>query len=522
MFNLRTLGVAQKLWLFIGCSLLGVLGVAGVLLASEGRLILEERKSAVRQTVQTAHSLAVYYHGRIGAGGLGEAEARAQAIAAIRALRYGDGEYFWINDMQPAIVMHAVKPGLEGKDASDIKDPTGLALFTEFTRVVRSQGAGFVAYQWPRPGSEQPVDKVSYVAGFAPWGWVIGSGVYVDNVKAAVAVRVYAFGAVTLVITLALLGLGALIRRSLMRQLGGEPALATAATHRMAGGDLACLVEVQRGDQDSLMFALRDMRDGMSAIVGRVRTGSDNILVASQEIACGNLDLSQRTEQTAGNLQQAASSLEQLTANVRQSADAAQQADQLAASASGVARRGGEVFSQVVGTMGDIDKASRQIADIIGVIDGIAFQTNILALNAAVEAARAGEQGRGFAVVAGEVRGLAQRSATAARQIKGLIDTSVDKVATGSRQVADAGATMAEIVSSVQRVSDIIGEISVAAGEQHSGIAQVNQAVTQLEHMTQQNAALVEQSAASAASLRAQAEQLAQAVAVFHVADAAA
>ncbi|NHK98059.1 chemotaxis protein [Rubrivivax benzoatilyticus] len=251
--------------------------------------------------------------------------------------------------------------------------------------------------------------------------------------------------------------------------------------------------------------------------LAEVRASADSIRTASNEIATGNLDLSQRTEQTAGSLQQTASSMEQLTGNVRQSADAARQANQLAGSAADTAQRGGEVVAQVVSTMDQINTSSKKIADIIGVIDGIAFQTNILALNAAVEAARAGEQGRGFAVVAGEVRALAQRSASAAREIKTLIGDSVDKVEAGARLVGDAGSTMQEIVASVQRVSDIIGEISAATAEQSSGIAQVNGAVNQLDQMTQQNAALVEQSAAAAGSLREQGTRLAELVATFHL-----
>src|SRR5207249_10337976 len=240
------------------------------------------------------------------------------------------------------------------------------------------------------------------------------------------------------------------------------------------------------------------------------------ISTASTEIAHGNADLSARTEQTASNLQQTASSMAQLTGTVRQSADAASQANQLASSASAVAQRGGEVVTQVVSTMDEITASSKKIADIIGVIDGIAFQTNILAWKAAVEAARAGEQGRGLAVVAGEVRSLAQRSAEAAKEIKALIGTSVDKVETGSKLVQDAGTTMNEIAS-VQRVSDIIGEITAASSEQSSGIGQVNTAVTQLDQMTQQNAALVEQSAAAAESLKEQARKLSGVVSTFRL-----
>jgi methyl-accepting chemotaxis protein len=262
------------------------------------------------------------------------------------------------------------------------------------------------------------------------------------------------------------------------------------------------------------------MRAQFSQVVGEVRNGVESVSTASGEIAAGNQDLSSRTEQQASSLQETAASMEELTTTVKQSADNARQANQLANTASEAASKGGAVVGQVVSTMEEITASSRKIADIISVIDGIAFQTNILALNAAVEAARAGEQGRGFAVVAGEVRNLAQRSAQAAREIKTLISDSVEKVDAGSKQVAEAGATMNEIVTQVRRVTDLIGEISSAALEQSSGIGQVNEAITQMDQVTQQNAALVEQSAAAAASLKAQANQLAEAVAVFKLSHA--
>ena len=308
--------------------------------------------------------------------------------------------------------------------------------------------------------------------------------------------------------------MGWLITRSLTLRLGH----AADAARAMAGGDLTASITVEGHDESGqLLASLVTMQDALRRLIGDVRAGSDSMSTASAQIASGNQDLSARTEQTAGNLQQAASSLEELTGTVRQTADSARTANQLAASASSVAQRGGAVVSQVVATMDDINASSKKIADIIGVIDGIAFQTNILALNAAVEAARAGEQGRGFAVVASEVRSLAQRSAEAAREIKGLIGASVEKVDSGSRLVTDAGSTMTEIVASVQRVSDIIGEISAAAAEQSSGISLVNNAVAQLDQATQQNAALVEESAAAAESLKDQSQQLARLVSTFRI-----
>ena len=296
---------------------------------------------------------------------------------------------------------------------------------------------------------------------------------------------------------------------------------AVAVAQRVAQGDLSSDIVVRSQDETGqLMAALRDMNTALVGIVGEVRGGTDTIATASAQIAVGTMDLSSRTEQQASSLEETASSMEELTAAVKQNADNALAARSLASAASTVAVKGGAVVSEVVQTMGSINASSRKIADIIGVIDGIAFQTNILALNAAVEAARAGEQGRGFAVVATEVRNLAQRSASAAKEIKGLIDDSVEKVGTGSKLVDQAGATMQEVVDSVQRLSAIIGEITDASEEQRLGIEQVNEAISQMDQVTQQNAALVEEAAAAANAMQDQAAQLSHAVQVFRLKDA--
>jgi len=321
-----------------------------------------------------------------------------------------------------------------------------------------------------------------------------------------------------IVLSLVSLAVGGTMAYVITRSVAGPVGDAVKAAQVIAGNDLSQRLDSTRRDElGDLLRALSGMQASLQQVVGQVRSSTDSISTASAEIATGNQDLSQRTEQTASNLQETASSMEQLTGTVKQSADSARQANQLAASAAEVAARGGSVVAQVVSTMNEITASSKKIADIIGVIDGIAFQTNILALNAAVEAARAGEQGRGFAVVASEVRSLAGRSADAAKEIKTLIGASVDRVEAGSRLVADAGATMTEIVGSVQRVSDIIGEITAASAEQSDGIGQVNVAVAQLDQMTQQNAALVEESAAAAESLRQQARSLTQVVGTFRL-----
>jgi len=318
-----------------------------------------------------------------------------------------------------------------------------------------------------------------------------------------------------LVAVLAAAGIVFWLVRHIMSQLGGEPAYAVEVAQAISAGDFSRAVILEKGDTSSLLYSINAMRENLTGTIGEIRNATETISVASSQIAAGNQDLSNRTESQASSLEETASSMEELTSTVKQNAENARQANQLVVSTADIAVKGGQVVGRVVDTMASIKDSSRKIADIIGVIDGIAFQTNILALNAAVEAARAGEQGRGFAVVASEVRNLAQRSAGAAKEIKSLIEDSVGKVDAGGKLVDEAGKTMDEIVNSVKRVTDIMSEIAAASSEQSAGIEQVNQAVGQMDEMTQQNAALVEEAAAAAESLQNQAGQLVQAVSVF-------
>ena len=309
------------------------------------------------------------------------------------------------------------------------------------------------------------------------------------------------------------------ITRGLLKQLGGEPGYTAKIAGSIAEGDLSIAIDTKSTDRGSLLTEMKQMRNSLVDIVSQVRRGTHTITTASREIAAGNTDLSSRTELQASSLEKTASAMEELTSTVKQNADNAREANQLAATASDVARKGGDVVSQVVGTMGEINSSASKIADIIGVIDGIAFQTNILALNAAVEAARAGEQGRGFAVVASEVRNLAQRSAAAAKEIKQLIGDSVEKIGRGSKLVGQAGQTMDEVVASVKRVTDIMSDIASASAEQSAGIEQVNLSIIEMDGMTQQNAALVEEAAAAFQSLQDQAAELQRVVSIFKLAE---
>jgi methyl-accepting chemotaxis protein len=518
MANKFSLTVSKKLWLLVSSAVAGIAVLTAIFLLSERTLIMEERKNAIRQEIETASSVIVHFQELAAKGALPEDEAKAKALEAVKAMRFGDGNYYFIFNTQLRMVMQPIKPELEGTDLTENKDPAGKHLFVEMANAVKADGAGFVPYMWPKPGQQEAVPKISYAKGIPVWGWIVGSGVYVDTVEAVFWQRLGIFSAGAALLVAVLGAISFFIARSITRPL--TQAVRVAKT--VAAGDLTSHIDlVQSNDETGeLLHALREMNESLVRIVGEVRNGAETITTASSEIAHGNMDLSSRTESQAGSLEETASSMEELTSTVKQNADNAFQANGLAQAASEVAVKGGDVVLQVVETMGSINASSRKIVDIIGVIDSISFQTNILALNAAVEAARAGEQGRGFAVVAAEVRTLAQRSASAAKEIKALIDNSVHQVEVGSKLVNLAGDTMTEVVTSIRRVTDIMAEITAASREQSQGIEQVNRAVMEMDDVTQQNAALVEEAAAAAGSLQDQAVNLSQVVSVFKLNDA--
>ena len=505
----RNLRFASKALIISLAFMLPMLTLLIWLLTAQTSEAMQARMNATRQLVEVASGIVGSAQAEEAAGRMNREQAQTFAIGQLQKLRYDDKNYFWINDMQPRMVMHPTKPELNGKEIGDVKDPNGFALFSAMVDVVRKDGKGFVAYQWPKPGSEQPVDKISYVQGFEPWGWVIGSGVYTDDLRNATLKRLTWAGSVFAV---ALLIAGYLFL-SFYRVMDGGLKETRRHLRAMTDGDLTTSPLPWGHDEAAqLMTELGAMQQSLRKIVASVRGSSESIVHASTEIASASMDLSARTEQTAANLEQSASSMEEISSTVRHTAENVREAAGVAAGNSQAAARGGAVIAEVVSTMDDINSSSKKIGDIIGVIDGIAFQTNILALNAAVEAARAGEQGRGFAVVATEVRSLAQRSAQAAKEIKTLITSSVEKVESGSKVVKGAGDTMHELVANAQRMNDLLAEISTAASEQSSGVSQVGSAVSELDRMTQQNAALVEETAAAAAALKDQAIGLANEV----------
>lgn len=431
----------------------------------------------------------------------------------IRAMKIGNSGYFYVLDARPGanygnLIVH---PASEGKNILDSKDPDG----REFIKDILEQKSGTIRYPWINAsmGETKAREKVVAFTFLKPWNWVVAGGTYVDEYTSEVrSVRnIFAMSGLVVVVFTAMV-LFYMVKRTVTRPLKEVQSAAS----RIAGGDLTVQLSKRSSDEIGQMVdAINQIGSGLASVVESVREGSESVANASSEIAQGNQDLSMRTEQQASALQQTASSMATLSGTVSHNVDNAKQANQLAISASDVAMRGGQVMEQVVETMKGINQSSARIADIIGVIDGIAFQTNILALNAAVEAARAGEQGRGFAVVASEVRSLAGRSAEAAKEIKNLISDSVGRVEQGTQLVNQAGETMTEVVASIRRVNDIMGEITAASSEQSNGVSQVSEAVNQMDQTTQQNAALVEEMAAAASSLRTQAGELVNTVSVF-------
>jgi methyl-accepting chemotaxis protein len=592
-FGVKSIG--GQINLLIAFAILCQVCVIGHQLIEYRKVIWSERQYELTNLVKSALSVVEADYAASQSGQLSLEAAQASAQKTLAAMRHGDGDYFWINDLQPRMIMHPLKPEMNGQDLSDYKDPAGKRMFVEMAQVAKDSGSGFVSYEWAKPGKEAPQPKLSYVTEFKPWGWVIGTGVYVDDLNELFLAQLKTEGALTLAVivacaavsfamgrrlarpivsmseamerlaegrldvstdenartrelgrmarALAVFKQNALDRKRLEAETAASRAAAEAERERTAaerakaadeqaevvrrlGEGLEHLAEgdlmARLGDGFSASYA--EIRDDFNRAIDKLKetmlavvSGADAIESGAREVSTASDDLSRRTEQQAASLEETAATLTEITETVKRAADGAKLAREVVSKAKTDADKSAVVMGEAVEAMNAIASSSQQIGHIIGVIDEIAFQTNLLALNAGVEAARAGEAGRGFAVVASEVRALAQRSAEAAKEIKGLISQSSTQVDAGVKLVAETGRSLERILTQVGQINSAVSDIAAGAQEQATALQQMNVAIDQMNMFTQQNAAMVEESSAAGRSLSDETTKLSHLVGQFHV-----
>ena len=509
------LSFAQKLWIPLIVALLSLAGTLffGSVKIKENQLMLRERE--LMHVSQLALNVVKTQAALADKGVITQEEAQQRALQTIKDLRYGETGYFTLLNNQAQVIMHPINAALIGK-GPDISDANGVYIFRDMVAVTKDDHAGFTKYIFPRPGETEPQPKVAYSIPWTPWGWIITTGLYVDDIQQAFLSSLYQSIIEFVAISILLSILVYFINRSTLKTLGGEPRYAAEVVSRIASGDLSQTVSKKAGDNESLVHEMGVMREQLTSVIAEIRGVAEVINTSTHDIVAGNQEIAEHSEQQAVSLEKTSSSMEEITAAVKQNAENAGQARELARGAVDIASRSGMMMQNVNGTMGDISESAGKIANIIEVVNSIAFQTNILALNAAVEAARAGEQGKGFAVVASEVRNLSLRSSQAAQEIKVLVEESVARVNSGSSQIKIAGSHIDEMIEAVQRVSDIMSQISVATDEQSIGISQVNESMVQIDSVTHQNSQLVQHAVAAASALEAQTRRLTQTVAFFN------
>ncbi len=542
---LKNMKIRYKLWLVVGVMMFGIITVGTMSAVELKGDLFKEKETKTRHLVETAYGVIENYYNQFKEGKISERDAQAFAIAAVKNLRYEEKDYFWINDMQPKMIMHPFKPELDGKDLSDFKDPTGKALFVSMVEVVKNSKGGYVSYMWPKPNYKEPVQKISYVKGFEPWGWIIGTGIYVDDVNATVKKEILKIITILILIVAISFFIATTIINGLQKQLGGEPSYVAQIVQKVSEGDLSIEIVTNKKYENSLLYHAKIMVDKLKNLLGEIKSTADTLASASHELSASAEQMSRGVIEQSGRASQIATASTEMSQTI---IDIAKNSSNIASSASetvNIANNGEKIVDKSVdevkaiaatvnesaSLMSSLGERSKQIGDILNVIKDIADQTNLLALNAAIEAARAGEQGRGFAVVADEVRKLAERTAKATSEIGSMIfgiqkemeatvesmNAGTKKVETGVEFAAQAGDALRQIVKSVSELQSMVQQIATATEEMSTTSEQISGDIETIANVSKETSVSSEQISKASSDLSRLAGNLQNVVGLFKV-----